>query len=90
MAAFVDLPGNMVDALLSFNRGSHGAMPTLPPGLVRSIKVTTEYLGYKKRTKIYAIGTTSVRNTFFPHEKLGRISVENYFKKRKFVGTFVW
>ncbi|KAJ8091756.1 hypothetical protein PM082_020991 [Marasmius tenuissimus] len=82
MAAFIDLPGNMVDALLAFNRGSQGAMPTLPPGLVRSIKVTTQYLGYKKRTKVYAIGTTSARNTFFRHETLGRISVENYFKNQ--------
>ncbi|KAF9267138.1 argonaute-like protein [Marasmius fiardii PR-910] len=81
MAAFIDIPDNMVDALLAFSRRTQGAMPTLPPHLVRSITVTTKYLGYKKRSKVYAIGTTSARNTFFPHDKYGKISVENYFKK---------
>ncbi|KAL0569367.1 hypothetical protein V5O48_012602 [Marasmius crinis-equi] len=81
MAAFLDLPDDMAKALMAFNRNAQGAMPTLPPNLVRSIKVTTTYLGYKKRSKVYAIGTTSARNTFFPHDKYGKISVENYFKK---------
>ncbi|KAG7085595.1 hypothetical protein E1B28_003146 [Marasmius oreades] len=81
MAAFIDLPDNMADALLAFDQRAHGAMPTLPPALARSIRVTTSYLGYKKRSKVYAIGTTSARNTFFNHERYGKTSVENYFRK---------
>ncbi|KAK7032399.1 hypothetical protein VNI00_013147 [Paramarasmius palmivorus] len=80
-SAFLDLPGNMADALFNFSGRSSGAMPTLPPNLLRNLKVTTTYLGYKKRLKVYAIGTTSARNTFFKHDQYGQISVENYFKK---------
>uniref|UniRef100_A0A0W0FNM2 Putative argonaute-like protein n=1 Tax=Moniliophthora roreri TaxID=221103 RepID=A0A0W0FNM2_MONRR len=79
--AFLDLPGNMADALFAFNRNTHGAMPTLPPNLLKNIKVTTTYLGYRKRSKVHSIGTTSARNTFFKHDQYGKISVENYFKK---------
>ncbi|KAK7022960.1 hypothetical protein VNI00_016850 [Paramarasmius palmivorus] len=81
MTAFLDLPGNMVEALESFNRRSRGGMLTLPPNLVKNIKVTTTYLGYKKRSKVFAIGTASAKNQFFPHPKYKRISVEEYFKK---------
>lgn len=76
MSAFLK-PGNLADILFEFNKNSKGAMPSLPDKMVKSIKVRTSHLGYKK--KLYRIMTTSARDTFF--EKDGKkISVEDYFK----------
>jgi len=80
MTAFVT-PGNLADKLFEFNRYSQGAMPSLPKGLVKSIKVKTLHLGYKK--KLLSVGLTSARNTHFDCEEFGgRISVEQYFQKK--------
>ncbi|KAF9530114.1 argonaute-like protein [Crepidotus variabilis] len=80
MTAFVN-PGNLADRLNEFNQNSRGAMPTLPKAMVKSIRVKTLHLGYKK--KLFAIGTTSARNTFFDCEELGgKTSVEQYFVKK--------
>ncbi|KAJ7152964.1 argonaute-like protein [Mycena filopes] len=77
MTAFVQ-PGNLADALRAFSQNSRGAMPTLPKALAKSIKLTTHYLGYKKRKAIKAIAPTSARNTFFEQDGK-KVSVENYF-----------
>jgi len=82
MTAFI-IPGEMEERLDSFNRNSHGAMPSLPKDMVQSIKVTTQYLGYKRKYTVQAISTTSARNTFFQGPQ-GRISVEQYFLKSQF------
>ncbi|KAJ7235089.1 ribonuclease H-like domain-containing protein [Mycena haematopus] len=82
MTAFIE-PGNLSDALLAFQRNTHGAMPTLPRGLAKSVKVTTNHLGSKRRKSIRAFASTSASNTFFNCEEFGgRISVEKYFLKK--------
>ncbi|KAG6860668.1 hypothetical protein C0995_008856 [Termitomyces sp. Mi166 len=79
MTAFI-VPGNLGDALLSFSRGSHGAMPNLPKSFGR-MKVKTQHLGHTKPIK--RIGTTSARNTKFDCAELGGVvSVEKYFEKK--------
>lgn len=79
MTAFIE-PGNLADRLLQFRKDS-STMPTLPKAMVRSIRVRTLHL--KHRKKLNDIGTTSARNTFFNCEEFGgRISVENFFKRK--------
>ncbi|KAG6897857.1 hypothetical protein C0992_009995 [Termitomyces sp. T32_za158] len=79
MTAFV-VPGDLANALMSFSRGSHGAMPTLPKSFGR-IRVRTKHLGHTRPIK--RIGTTSARNTKFNCDELGGVvSVERYFEKK--------
>ncbi|KAJ7859445.1 argonaute-like protein [Mycena leptocephala] len=74
MTAFIH-PGNLAEALIAFNRSSRA--------FAKSIKVTTNYFGFKKRRPIKAIATTSARNTYFHCEELGgRISVEGYYTRK--------
>lgn len=55
-------------------------MPTLPKGMIKSIRVRTTHLGYRK--KLLAIASTTARNTHFDCAKYGgKISVEQYFLK---------
>ncbi|KAK0187297.1 argonaute-like protein [Armillaria mellea] len=65
-------------------RNSSGGMPTLPKEFVKSIKVTTTHLGYKRRQKLWGIGSKSARLTTFPCEEFGKknISVEEFFKSK--------
>lgn len=73
-------PCNLVEALQSFQRGSHGALPSLPSRFVKSLKVRTRHLGHKKPVK--RISSQSAAKTFFDCEELGgKVSVETYFKK---------
>ncbi|KAJ7747645.1 argonaute-like protein [Mycena maculata] len=82
MTAFIE-PGNLAEALQAFGRNSYAAMPTLPKAFAKSIKVTTQHLGFKMRKPIKNIASTSARNTFFDCEEFGgKISVENYFNKK--------
>jgi len=54
--------------------------------MIRSIKVRTTHLNHRKKLK--AIGKTTARNTYFECKEFGgRISVEAFFKKSKFVLT---
>ena len=79
MTAFLT-PGNLADKMREFNRGSSGAMPTLPQSMVNALKVKTTHLGYRK--KLQAVGTQSPRNFFFDCAELGgKVSVEQYFLK---------
>ena len=88
MAAFI-VPGNLADRLNEFGEASRGAMPTLPKGMVKSLKVKTRHLGHKK--KVLAIGTRSARNTFFDCPELGgQVSVEVYFSKSKLLLLSLW
>lgn len=81
MTAFI-VPGNLAQRLLEFSNNSRGSMPTLPKAMVKSIKVKTLHLGYRK--KLNAIGNTTARRTSFDCEELGgRVTVETYFKKSK-------
>jgi hypothetical protein len=81
MTAFI-VPGNLAQRLLEFSNNSRGGMPTLPKAMVKSIKVKTLHLGYRK--KLNAIGTTTARKTTFDCEEYGgRITVETYFQKSK-------
>ncbi|KAL1731954.1 ribonuclease H-like domain-containing protein [Schizophyllum commune] len=79
MTAFVQ-PGRLEDLLDKFGNMSQGAVPRLPPSLVNSIRVTTTYLGYKKRKKLKAVGSRSAAQTFFNCEELGgKVSVADFF-----------
>jgi len=85
MTAFVKV-GNLADKLLEFSRSSRGTMPTLPKGIVKSIRVRTLHLGYRK--KLLAIGSTSARNTYFDCAEMGgKVSVEQYFAKSEFLSS---
>ncbi|KAK7436896.1 hypothetical protein VKT23_018916 [Stygiomarasmius scandens] len=80
MTGFVK-PGNLAEALRRFE-GMSGALPTLPPGIIKSMHVVTRHLGYR-RHRLKAIGTKTARNQDFPCDEFGgRISVENYFKRK--------
>ncbi|KAJ6510611.1 argonaute-like protein [Mycena sanguinolenta] len=82
MTAFIQ-PANLADALVAFNRSTRGAMPTLPRGFAKSVKVTTRYLGSKRQKAIKGFASTPASNTFFNCEEFGgRISVESYFLKK--------
>ncbi|KAF5364732.1 hypothetical protein D9757_012485 [Collybiopsis confluens] len=81
MTAFID-PGNLADALLSFNRNSRGAMPNLPRELMGKVKLTTRYMGYKKRHTIERVGPNTARKQTFILDQQGEISVEQYFLKQ--------
>ncbi|EGN97702.1 hypothetical protein SERLA73DRAFT_92911 [Serpula lacrymans var. lacrymans S7.3] len=77
MTAFYK-PCNLATAMLQFGNKSKGAMAkTLP----QRLRVTMRYRGYKMRKNVYEIKSTSANQTFFHHEKYGRISVKNYIEK---------
>ena len=81
MTAFI-VPGNLAERLLEFRNNARGSMPNLPKAMVKSIKIKTLHLGYKK--KLNAIGNLSARKMAFDCQEYGgRITVENYFKKSK-------
>ncbi|KIL63066.1 hypothetical protein M378DRAFT_193040 [Amanita muscaria Koide BX008] len=79
--AFIEA-GNLADALFAIGGNTHGAMPTLPPSIANSIKVKTKHL--KHRKKLFKIGTTTARNTFFKCSEYGdvNLSVEQYFQRK--------
>ncbi|KIY63007.1 Piwi-domain-containing protein [Cylindrobasidium torrendii FP15055 ss-10] len=83
MAPFVE-PGNLADVLIAFSRNSGGGNIRLPPHLAKSIKVTTNYLGYKRKQKLAEIGRLSAKKTTFKCDEYGPnpISVEQFFKRK--------
>ncbi|KAF5345034.1 hypothetical protein D9758_010462 [Tetrapyrgos nigripes] len=82
MTAFVR-PGNLASALKEASERSHGALPTLPPALVKSMHIATRYMGHKRRHRLKAIGTRTARNQQFQCDEYGgMISVETYFKRK--------
>ncbi|KAG2110170.1 Piwi domain-containing protein [Suillus cothurnatus] len=79
MTAFYK-PGNLADAIMAFQRSSDGAMLQR---FSQKLKVTTRHLGYKQKKPIKKIMSTSARRTFFHCEEYnGKISVEDYFKRK--------
>ncbi|KAG1898378.1 Piwi domain-containing protein [Suillus fuscotomentosus] len=78
MTAFYK-PGNLADAMMAFQRSSDGAMPQR---FTQKLKVTTRHLGYAQKKPIKKIMPTSPRRTFFHCEEYGKISVEEYFRKK--------
>ncbi|KAG1880920.1 Piwi domain-containing protein [Suillus subluteus] len=79
MTAFYK-PGNLADAIIDFNRSSNGAMLQR---FTQKLKVTTSHLGYKKKKPIKKIMSTTARQTTFQCEEYnGKISVEEYFKRK--------
>ncbi|KAG2034653.1 Piwi domain-containing protein [Suillus americanus] len=79
MTAFYK-PGNLADAIMAFQQSSDGAMLQR---FTQKLKVTTGHLGYKQKKPIKKIMSTSARRTFFHCEEYhGKISVEEYFKKK--------
>jgi len=86
MAAFIT-PGNLADKLILFNMESHGGMLTLPDRLVKSIKVRTTHLGYKR--SVHRIMTTSARQTRFKKDTGEEITVEKYFEQSASLSFFL-
>ncbi|KAG2753631.1 Piwi-domain-containing protein [Suillus brevipes Sb2] len=79
MTAFYK-PSNLADAIMAFQRSSDGAMLQR---FAQKLKVTTTHLGYKQKKPIKKIMPTSASRTFFPCEEYnGKISVEEYFKRK--------
>ncbi|KAG1727431.1 Piwi domain-containing protein [Suillus lakei] len=79
MTAFYK-PGNLADAIMAFQRSSDGAMLQR---FTQKLKVTTRHLGYKQKKPIKKImPTTARRTTFHCEEYHGKISVEEYFKRK--------
>ncbi|KAH8832943.1 Piwi-domain-containing protein [Flagelloscypha sp. PMI_526] len=79
MTAFI-MPGGLDKALDQF-QSRQGGLPTLPPRFAKSIKPFIRHLKGKRALK--AIGIQSARETKFDCQEFGgRISVEQYFKKK--------
>jgi eukaryotic translation initiation factor 2C len=83
MSAFI-FPGRLDEMLFAFSRNAQGALPNMPPKLAKATRVTTRYLGYKKKSRIKRIGTTSARDTRFPCTDFGgkNTTVEEFFLKK--------
>ena len=79
MSAF-HKPGNLADALRAFGMGSFDAAPR---ELMRKVKVSTEYLGYKRIKTINRVelGLSAKKQRFSCAELGGMVSVEEYFLK---------
>lgn len=79
MSAF-HKPGKLSDALRIYARGSFDASPR---ELMRKVKVSTTYLGYKRVKTINQVklGLTAKQHRFSCQELGGTVSVEQYFLK---------
>ena len=81
MTAFC-APGNLADAIMAFQRSSHGGMPK---SFREGIKVTTKHLGYNMRKALRSVTNKTAKNTFFDCAELGgKVSVEQYFKRSQY------
>lgn len=80
MSAF-HKPGKLSDALSAFRMGSFDAAPR---ELMRRVKVSTKYLGYKRVKTInrVVLGLSARRHRFSCQELGGMVSVEEYFLKK--------
>jgi eukaryotic translation initiation factor 2C len=76
MSAFHE-PGKLSDALLAF---SHASFDAIPRELLRRVKVSTRYLGYKRVLTIQRVVSVSAsRQTFQCQEFGGTISIKDYY-----------
>ncbi|KAH9163100.1 Piwi-domain-containing protein [Lactarius sanguifluus] len=80
MSAF-HKPGKLSDALRSFGMGSFDAAPR---ELMRKVKVSTTYLGYKRVKTInrVVLGLSARKHRFSCEELGGMVSVEEYFLRK--------
>ncbi|KAI9451806.1 Piwi-domain-containing protein [Lactarius psammicola] len=80
MSAF-HKPGRLSDALRSFGMGSFDAAPR---EFMRKVKVSTQYLGYKRVKTIsrVVLGLSARRHRFSCEELGGMVSVEEYFLRK--------
>lgn len=73
------LPGKFHESIQGFMRNTHGAIPRK---FSKDIKLTTTYLGYKKKKAITRLAGPANRTKFKCDEFGGRdITVEEYFKR---------
>lgn len=68
-------PGNLAQAMETFQRSSFGARPAT---FVRGVRVKTQHLGYKMTVKKLADFTAKQHK--YDSAEYGRVSVEDYFK----------
>ncbi|KAH0832184.1 Piwi-domain-containing protein [Lanmaoa asiatica] len=79
MTAFYK-PGNLANAIMEFQRQSHGAMPQR---FAQKLKVTTSHLGYKQTKPLKRIMLTTAKTTSFQCDEFnGKMTVEQYFKRK--------
>ena len=81
MSAFYVPNSRLSDAIQTFKSASFGAEPN---EFYRGIRVTTSYLGYRRRRSIEGFGKTARRTVFHCDEFGGDISIEEYFRKSEF------
>ncbi len=72
-------PGNLAERMMEFLDASFGARPQ---AFVRGVRVRTTHLGYRKTVKTASKFTAKQHQ--FDAEGLGKVTVEQYFKKSKF------
>ncbi|KAH0832181.1 Piwi-domain-containing protein [Lanmaoa asiatica] len=79
MTAFYK-PGNLAQAIMEFQRQSHGAMLHR---FAQKLKVTTSHLGYKQTKPLKKIISTTAKTTSFQCDEFnGKVTVEQYFKRK--------
>ncbi|KAG9315634.1 argonaute-like protein [Chiua virens] len=79
MTAFYK-PGNLASALVEFQQQSRGAMPQR---FAQKLKVTTSHLGYRQTKPLKKIMDTTSQTTSFQCDEFnGRVTVEQYFKRK--------
>lgn len=70
-------PGNLAHAMAAFQNASFGARAA---AFVRGVRVKTTHLGYRKTVK--RLHTLNAKQYKFDTEEYGKVSVEEYFKKK--------
>ncbi|KAG7450179.1 argonaute-like protein [Guyanagaster necrorhizus] len=72
------VPGNLAEAMVTFNNASFGARYT---AFVKGVRVKTTHLGYKKTVKSVS-NLLPKQHTFDCEELGGKVNVEQYFLKK--------
>lgn len=70
--------------MLEFLRQSQGAVHLQK--FFGKMRVTTNYLGYRKRSSIKSFGSATAKKMTSHSEELGKVTVEKYFQKSKSFG----
>ncbi|PCH34807.1 Piwi-domain-containing protein [Wolfiporia cocos MD-104 SS10] len=72
--------GNLADAMIMFRNQSGGGMPSR---FYDKLKVSTTHLGYIRKKAIFRIERETARQSRFQCDELGgKVTVEEYFKKK--------
>jgi hypothetical protein len=72
-------PGNLAEAMMTFQRASFGARPA---AFVKGVRIKTTHLGYTKTVK--GLARETARQYKFDAGDLGNVTVEQYFAKSTF------